>query len=113
MSIFVDQQLHQSKYLNNMLEHDHPVVKQITDPIRSFKSFCSAQKMIAGIETMHMVKKRQLHCPKGQPCPQQISSTARPFGLDRQMRTSLAPNLIATEPNKHTPDQAALQHNFR
>ena len=25
-----------------------------------------AQKLIAGIETMHMVKKGQLHCPGGQ-----------------------------------------------
>jgi transposase-like protein len=31
-----------------------------------FKSFWSAQKLIAGIETMHMVKKGQLHCPSGQ-----------------------------------------------
>ena len=31
-----------------------------------FKSFWRAQKLIAGIETMHMVKKGQLHCPDGQ-----------------------------------------------
>lgn len=31
-----------------------------------FKSFWSAQKLFAGIETMHMVKKGQLHCPSGQ-----------------------------------------------
>jgi hypothetical protein len=31
-----------------------------------FKSFCSAQKLIAGIEAMQMVKKGQLHCPDGQ-----------------------------------------------
>ena len=30
-----------------------------------FKSFGSAAKLIAGIETMHMVKKRQLRCPGG------------------------------------------------
>ena len=30
-----------------------------------FKSFWSAQKLIAGIETMHMIKKGQLHCPNG------------------------------------------------
>jgi transposase-like protein len=31
-----------------------------------FKSFWSAQRLIAGIETMHMVKKGQLHCANGQ-----------------------------------------------
>lgn len=30
-----------------------------------FKSFGSAAKLIAGIETMHMVKKGQLCCPGG------------------------------------------------
>ena len=31
------------------------------------KSFWSAQKLIAGIETMHMIKKGQLRCSAGQP----------------------------------------------
>jgi hypothetical protein len=30
-----------------------------------FKSFWSATKIIAGIETMHMIKKGQLSCPGG------------------------------------------------
>jgi len=30
-----------------------------------FKSFWSAVKIIAGIETMHMVKKERLRCPGG------------------------------------------------
>jgi transposase-like protein len=48
-----------------MVEQDHRAVKRITAPMLGFKSFWSAQKLIAGIETMHMVKKGQLHCPKG------------------------------------------------
>ncbi len=31
-----------------------------------FKSFWSAAKIIAGIETMHMIRKGQLACPEGQ-----------------------------------------------
>ena len=31
-----------------------------------FKSFWSAAKIIAGIETMHMIKKGQMTCPEGQ-----------------------------------------------
>ena len=30
-----------------------------------FKSFGEAHKLIAGIETMHMIKRGQLRCPKG------------------------------------------------
>jgi hypothetical protein len=41
----------------------HRAVKRITNPMLGFKSFWSAQKLIAGIETMHMVKMGQLHCP--------------------------------------------------
>jgi len=35
--------------------------------VPSLLLFTSAQKLIAGIETMHMVKKGQLYCPAGQP----------------------------------------------
>jgi transposase-like protein len=58
--------LRQSKYLNNIVEQDHRAVKRITAPMLGFKSFWSAQKLIAGIETMYMVKRGQKHCPNGQ-----------------------------------------------
>lgn len=63
----VDVELRQSKYLNTVDEQDHWAVKRITDPMMGFKSFWSAQRLIAGIETIHMVKKGQLHCLNGQP----------------------------------------------
>ena len=62
----LDIELRQSKYLTNMVEQDHRAVKRITDPMMGFKFFWSAQKLIAGIETIHMVKRGQLHCPGGQ-----------------------------------------------
>lgn len=65
--VCVDVELRQSKYLNNIVEQDHRAVKRITNPMMGFKSFWSAQKLISGIETMHMVKKGQLHCPDGRP----------------------------------------------
>ena len=64
---YLDIELRQSKYLNNIVEQAHRAVKRITNPMMGFKSFWSAQKLIAGIETMHMVKKGQLHCPGGLP----------------------------------------------
>jgi putative transposase len=63
----IDIELRQSKYLNNIVEQDHRAVKRVTDPMLGFKSFWSARKLIAGIETMHMVKKGQLRYPTGQP----------------------------------------------
>lgn len=63
----LDIELRQSKYLNSTIEQDHRAVKRLTDPMLGFKSFWSAQKLIAGIEAMAMVKKGQLHCPNGQP----------------------------------------------
>jgi transposase-like protein len=70
----VDVELRQSKYLNNLVEQDHRAVKRITNPMMGFKSFWSAQRLIAGIETMHMVKKGPLHCPNGR-----IASAADQF----------------------------------
>jgi transposase-like protein len=58
--------MRQNKYLNNMVEQDHRGVKRITQPMLGFKSFWSARITIAGIETMHMIKKGQMNCPDGQ-----------------------------------------------
>ena len=63
----VDILMRQCKYLNNMVEQDHRAVKRITRPMMGFKSFYSARIIIAGIETMHMIRKGQLDCPGGQP----------------------------------------------
>jgi len=42
-------------------------IKRVTRPMLGFKSFWSARITIAGIETMHMIRKGQLDCPGGQP----------------------------------------------
>jgi putative transposase len=48
------------KYLNNIVEQDHRGVKRVTRPMLGFKSFDAAQGTLAGIELMHMIKKRQM-----------------------------------------------------
>jgi putative transposase len=53
------------KYLNNMVEQDHRGVKRVTRPMLGFKSFAAAQDTLAGIELMHMMKKRQLVVAEG------------------------------------------------
>jgi transposase-like protein len=51
--------IRQVKYLNNIVEQDHRAVKRITRPMLGFKSFRSAQAVVAGIELMHMIRKGQ------------------------------------------------------
>jgi transposase-like protein len=51
--------IRQVKYLNNIVEQDHRAMKRITRPMLGFKSFRSAQAVLAGIELMHMVRKGQ------------------------------------------------------
>ena len=48
-----------SKYLNNRIESDHARFKQKLKPMRGFKTFEGAEKTIAGMEAMLMIKKRQ------------------------------------------------------
>ncbi|MEJ8852390.1 IS6 family transposase [Variovorax rhizosphaerae] len=61
-----DIEMRQSKYLNYIVEQDHRAVKRIVRPMLGFKSFRSARAMIAGIETMHMIRKGQMDCLEDQ-----------------------------------------------
>jgi putative transposase len=53
-------EMRQSKYLNNIVEQDHRAIKRVTRSMLGFKSFRCARILIAGIETMHMIRKGQL-----------------------------------------------------
>jgi putative transposase len=58
----------QVKYLNNLVEQDHRVIKRMTRPMLGLKSFWSAVITIAGIEIMHMIRKSQMRS-RGTLCP--------------------------------------------
>jgi putative transposase len=47
----------QIKYLNNLVEQEHRFIKKITKPMMGFKAFHSAKATVAGIETVHMIRK--------------------------------------------------------
>ena len=49
----------QIKYLNNIIEQDHRFVKKITNGMRGFKAFHSAEATLSGIELHHMLSKNQ------------------------------------------------------
>ncbi|HXA23271.1 MAG TPA: DDE-type integrase/transposase/recombinase, partial [Acetobacteraceae bacterium] len=57
--------LRQCKYLNNIVEQDHRAIKRITRPMLGFKSPRCARILLAGIKTMHMIRKGQLASPNG------------------------------------------------
>lgn len=52
-------QIRQSQYLNNRIEQDHRRIKRRIRPMLGFKSFASANATLAGIEMVHMMRKRQ------------------------------------------------------
>ena len=55
-----DIEMRQSKYLNNIVEQDHRAIKRVVRSMLGFKNFRCARAVLAGIETMHMIKKGQL-----------------------------------------------------
>ena len=56
----------QIKYLNNIVEQDCRVIKRVVRPMLGFKTFRCARVLIAGIETMRMIRKGQLNGREGQ-----------------------------------------------
>jgi transposase-like protein len=52
--------IRQVKYLNNIIEQDQRAVKRVTRPVLGFKAFAAAQGTLAGVELMHMLKKKQM-----------------------------------------------------
>ena len=57
--------IRQCEYLNNIIEQDHRFIKRITLPMLNFKNFHCAQKTLAGIELVHMIKKGQQRKTRG------------------------------------------------
>jgi transposase-like protein len=57
--------IRQCKYLNNIIEQDHRRIKRLTRPMLGFKNFHAAQRTLAGIEVMAMIKKGQIKTSDG------------------------------------------------
>jgi len=58
------------------------MIDVIVRPMLGFKRFHCAHILIAGIETMHMIKKGQLSCPEGESrAPPQTNSIPSPSDL--------------------------------
>ena len=58
-----DVQFRQSKYLNNIIEQDHRRIKWKALDSMGYQKFSTAKPTLSGIETLHMIRKKQLHLP--------------------------------------------------
>ncbi|EAQ26065.1 transposase IS2020, hypothetical [Roseovarius sp. 217] len=65
----------QVKYLNNILEQDHPFIKGVTERTLAFKAFHPASATLEGIETTHLIRKGQFKA-KGATAFQQFAQLA-------------------------------------
>lgn len=57
--LFLQINVRQIKYLNNIIEQDHRFIKKITKPMKGFKAFHAAEATLSGIELHHMLRKKQ------------------------------------------------------
>jgi transposase-like protein len=66
-SLPADTKLRSSKYLNNLIERDHCVVKQRIAVMLGLKNFRNARITIAGIELMHRIQQFELAPGRSRP----------------------------------------------
>ncbi len=74
-------ELRQVKYLNNLVEQDHRFIKRLVKPGLGFFSFETAWNTLQGYESMHMIRKGQVHGVAKGNVTEQISFIARLFGV--------------------------------
>jgi len=57
--------IRQCNYLNNIIKQDHRRIKRLTRPMLGFKNLYAAQRTLAGMEMMAMIKKGQMKTSEG------------------------------------------------
>jgi transposase, IS6 family len=73
--------LRQCKFLNNVVEQDHRLVKKRTWLTKGYQTFHSAWRTLAGIETMHMIRKGRVRWVAKKDVVAEAQFTAKLFGL--------------------------------
>jgi hypothetical protein len=98
-----------SKYLNNLIEQDHRVIKSRTSPMLGFKNFDYAAITIAGVELLHGIAKVNL------PCIAYVSKTE--LRLRSGMQSLLLNDRLSSRLNVHTsifaPEQPLVSNRSR
>jgi len=57
--------IRQCKYLNYIIEQDHRRIKRVTRLMLGFENFYTAQRTLAGIEVIAIIKKGQMKTRRG------------------------------------------------
>lgn len=73
--------LRQVKYLNNLIEQDHRLIKRLTKPGMGFFSFETAWRTLQGFEMMNMMRKGQLQGVAKGDVREQVVLIAKLFGV--------------------------------
>ena len=73
--------LRQCKYLNNVIEQDHRLVKKRTWLAKGYNTFQSAWRTLEGIETVNMIRKGRVRWVARQDVMAEARFIARLFGL--------------------------------
>jgi IS6 family transposase len=73
--------LRQCKYLNNVIEQDHRLVKKRTWLAKGYNTFQSAWRTLEGIETVNMIRKGRVRWVAKQDVAAEARFIARLFGL--------------------------------
>ncbi|WP_367899922.1 IS6 family transposase [Bacillus pseudomycoides] len=73
-------QIRQVKYLNNIVEQDHRFIKKRVRSMLGFKLYETATSILGGVETMHMIKKGQLH-PQVKSAQNEVRFIHKLFGI--------------------------------
>ena len=73
--------LRQCKYLNNIVEQDHRLVKQHTWLAKGYGSFQSAWRILEGVETVNMIRKGRVRWVAKDDVTAQARFVAKLFGI--------------------------------
>jgi IS6 family transposase len=73
--------LRQCKYLNNVIEQDHRLVKKRTWLAKGYNTFQGASRTLEGIETIHMIRKGRVRRVAKKDVVAEAQFIAKLFGL--------------------------------
>ena len=73
--------LRQKKYLNNIVEQDHRVIKRLVKAGMGFGSFNTARRTIRGYEIMNMIRKGQIEKVEKGAVQERVKFIAEIFGV--------------------------------
>src|SRR2546423_2666624 len=76
-----DCKLRRVKYLNNVIEQDHRFIKKKVRAAQCVRSFHTAERTLAGIESLHMMRKGQVKRLDGRDAVGQAKFVASLFGI--------------------------------